>query len=687
MKKINKFILGLMSVCVLALGACTDDVPSDNLGKSPAVEGEGVFFPKSMKTSYTLTNEDPDATATSGIIKLPIQRTAGDAAVTIELKAEMNAATASVFTIPPTVQFAEGKDTTSVKIAYTNAARGTKYTLKLTFADGTEYANSTQTIVAEYPPKEIWEVVTKEAVFIDQMFSLWSVSDVMFTEVTVEKLKDKNKYRFLSVYDNSYFTKIGLPGILPNDFELPYIVLDGETYSKPAEGEETVAPENALWQIPRTYLGFSLSSTLDFKYAPEFLTFGSFAYNLSKGGELLTEEDYALGSFNKKKQMFDLGVCFHQLSDFGFQQVEGFQLWLDKSKMEVVYDRDYAPWTLIKEARGTYVSGLLKDEFIVDLEQGTSAEGEDPIFHLVSAYEEGTNIVFFYNEKNNTVRVPKKQKTGLSSYGNDVYMDAKKASYDPEAETYTFEVEFYLIDKETGKKSAILATTTEKFRAGYTGITLNDLQTGKSIADYCGYWVAPVLNPKDGKTGQTLITVSPVEGENAVAIRGLSALEPAEYDDTAFAEYDPQSGLLMLGAQDVTGAQGYDMILSMYDINNPGSFELDSYLIGGLTANGIFAFVNASDNETPINSVRYLALSGGSAVGWWNSYVPYAMEWSAYTPNKSTAPMMNSKPALSPIGKAASKVAKDLRMTSAPVEAVKVDRELFHPTVVSSFSY
>ena len=39
MKNINKFILGLMGICALTLGSCTDDVPSDNLGKSPAVEG------------------------------------------------------------------------------------------------------------------------------------------------------------------------------------------------------------------------------------------------------------------------------------------------------------------------------------------------------------------------------------------------------------------------------------------------------------------------------------------------------------------------------------------------------------------------------------------------------------------------------------------------------------------------
>lgn len=513
MKRINKFIVGLISACVFTLGACTDDAPSDNFGSSPAVEGNGVFFPKSMKTGYTLTNEDPDATETSGFIKLPVQRTAGNEAVTVELKAEMDIATASVFTVPSTVQFAEGEDTTSVKIEYAHAARGTKYTLKLSFADGTEYANSTQTIVAEYPPKEVWEVVTEEAVYIDQMFSMFGVGDVMFTEVVVEKLKDKNKYRFLSVYDNSYFTGIQLPNpdILPDDFELPYIVLDGESYTKTAEGEEEVAPEKALWYIPETCLGFKLSSTVDFEYDPEFQTFGSVAYNLSSDGKPLTENEYALGSFNKKKQMFDLGVCFHQLTDIGYYPTEGFQLWLDKSKMEVVYDRDYAPWTPIEEARGMYISEVLGEKFIVDLEQGTTAEGEDPIYHLASVYGEGVNLTFFHNAKTNTVRMPKKQLSGLSFLKNDVYVDAKKVSYDKDSKTYTFEMEFYLIDEETGKKTATLATAVEKFRPGYTGVSLDDLLQGKSIADYCGNWSVPFVNPADGATGNAVVALKSVE--------------------------------------------------------------------------------------------------------------------------------------------------------------------------------
>ena len=607
MKNINKFILGLMGICALALGACTDDVPSDNLGKSPAVEGEGVFFPKSMKTSYALTNEDPDATTTSGVIKLPIQRTAGDAAVTIELKAEMDAATASVFTVPGTVQFAEGKDTASVKIAYINAVRGTKYSLKLSFADGTEYANSAQTIVAEYPLQEVWEVVTEKAVYIDQIFSMFGVSDVMFTDITVEKLKDKNKYRFLSVYDNSYFTGIGLPGVLPNDFELPYIILDGESYSKPAEGEETVAPENALWQIPRTYLGFSLSSTLDFKYDPEFLTFGSFAYNLSKAGKLLTEDDYALGSFNKKKQMFDLGVCFHQLSDVSFQPAEGFQLWLDKSKMEVVYDRDYAPWTLIEEARGTYVSELLGDEFIVDLEQGSTAEGEEPIFHLVSLYAEGSNITFFHNKTNNTVRIPKKQKTGLSSYGNDVYMDAKKASYDPKTKIYTFEVEFYLIDEETGKKSATLAITTEKFKEG--AVT--------KIEEYLGNWTftQKEKNQQGEVTDVAYLLEATQIDATTIKINGLLLGEPNPdtYDDGVLMSYQSNGTLSWEGNQQFSNYGPYN-VTGQFAAGNYFADE-NSVLIGGLDDARNLVFKNNKNNKSEITDYLFYAYQDGQAMG------------------------------------------------------------------------
>lgn len=603
MKKLNKFIFGLMSACVMALGACTDDVPSDDLGQSPAVEGEGVYFPKSMKTSYILTNENGEANVASGMFTLPVQRTTSDDAITTELKVEMDNATAEVFTVPTTVQFEAGKNEATINVTYTNAVRGTKYKLKLTCIDGTEYANSTQTIVAEYPLPEIWEKVTDDAVFIDQMFSMFGVSDIVFTEVTVEKLKDKNKYRFQSVYTNDYFGAIGLLTILPEDFEIPYIVLDGETQTKPSGDGKPVAMEESLWFIPRTVLGFKLSSTLDFSYDPAWAVFGSVAYNLASSDGALTEKDYALGTYDNKKEMFDLGVCFHRLSDVGYQIVDGgFQLWLNKSKMEVVYDRDYAPWTLLEEATGTFESGLLKDRFIVELEQGSSAEGEDPIYHFVSLYAEKTNIVFFHNKEKNTVRVPKKQKTGLNSYGNDIYMDAKKASYNEETKVYTFEAEFYLIDEETGKKSATLATTIEKFKVGAVA----------KIDDYVGNWT--VTQSEQNQTGEMVevkydLDIAKINDET-LAVRGFIG---GGYDDAIYLSYIKSNGTLRWESPQAMPDYGPYQVIGMF--TSGGYTAPNNVMIGGIDDNGNISFTDDKNNQNPVDDYSFIAMKNGQIAG------------------------------------------------------------------------
>lgn len=605
MKKINRFIFGLISACVVALGACTDDVPSDDFGQSPAVTGEGVYFPKTIKTSCVLTSEDTEANEASGTFTIPVQRTTDGAAATAELKVEMDNAAAAVLSFPATVKFEEGKIDAAISVAYKNAVRGIKYPFKLSFADGTEYANSTQTFVAEYPLAEIWEKVTDDAVFIDQMFSMFGVSDVTFTEVTVEKMKDKNKYRFQSVYTNEYFTGIGLPAVLPADFEIPYIVLDGEAHTKPAEDGKTVPMEELLWFIPKTILGFKLSSTLNFVYDPAWQVFGSVAYNLQSGGAILTENDYVLGSYNKKKEMFDLGVCFHRLSDVGYQLIDGgFQLWLNKSKMEVVYDRDYAPWTPIESATGIFESGLLKDKFVVELEKGTSAEGEDPIFHIKSLYAEDVNIVFFHNKTTNTVRVPKKQITGLNSYGNDIYMDAKKAEYNKETNVYTFEVEFYLIDKETKKKTATLATTIEKFRVGAL----------PKIDDYVGDWTFTQKEENAaGEMGDVKydITISKVDDENLV-VKGLIGVP--NYDDAISLSFIKSNGTLQWNSPETMPDYRSYQVMGMFV--GEQSFLPDHVMIGGFDDSGNITFAGAKDNKYPVVSYGFIAMQNGQPVAY-----------------------------------------------------------------------
>lgn len=602
MKTLNRFIFGLMSVCVMALSACTDEAPTDDFGQSPAVPGEGVYFPKDIKTSYTLTAEDPDAEKASGTFTIPVQRTAEGPAATAEVKVEMDAAATAVLTVAPTVQFAEGETESTLEVKYKDAVRGTKYKFSITFTDGTEYAYSTQTFLAEYPLPEVWEVVSEDAVFIDQIFSPFGVSDIMFEEVVVEKLKDKNVFRFQSVYTNYYFTGIGLPGILPDDYEIPYIILDGETHTKKPEDGSPVPLEQALWYIPSTALGFQISQTVDFKHDPSWNTFGSFAYNLSSGGVGLTEEDYPLGAYNKKKEMFDLGVCYLHLTE-GYIDISNFQLWLNPAKMEVDYDRDYAPWAPIEEATGIFESGILEEKYVATLDKGTSSEGEDPIFRLNSLYAEGVNIAFFHNKTTNTVRVPKKQESGLESFGNPVYMDVKKATYDTETQIYTFEAEFYLIDSETGKKTATLATTTERFREGYL----------PQIEDYVGEYNF-TQKEKNSQTGAVedvdyTVNITQVD-EETLAVKGL--LPVSGYDDTTLLTYNSANGSLQWETQAMPNYGPYQ-IQAMFV--GEKYYLPNNIMIGGFDDDGNLTFTDHKSNEYSTASYGFAVIESGQIAG------------------------------------------------------------------------
>lgn len=653
MKKLNNFILGLMSVCAFTLGACTDDAPSDDFGQSPQVEGAGVYFPNSMSAYRTVGSAtDPEEETTkSGIVTLPVERTNVGEAVTVEVKAVMSAEAAEVLDVPASVSFEADKKETELVITVTDAQRGTPYKVEITFADGTEYANSTKAITVEFPALEIWEIVSENAVYIDQLFNMFGASDIVLDGLTVEKLQDKNKYRFKSPYDNTYFEDVfGISGLMPADFEAPYIVLDGEKYlPKKDDGTEyqegEAAPELCKYYIAPTALGWKMVNGVGPEAAASWNTFGSFAYNLSDNSGPLTEDKYPLGSFNKKKEMFELGVIYHNIESVGFYDCSGFQLWLDPTKMEIVYDRDYAPWENDEAATGTFESGFLKEKFIVAVDKGTSGEEEDPIYRLNSLYAEGVNIAFFHNKETNKLRVPKQQNTGLTSYGNPIYMDVKKAAYDADTKLYTFEAEFYLVDSETGKKSYVLSTATEKFYEGKV----------TKIEDYLGKWTFKQIEVIDQQGTKEEVTYNvniSKKDETSVTVSGISGAPANVFDDSMTMTFNPENGTLVWeGNQPFPQFQGMDVLGMFY----AGQSYVSATMIGGLDENNNLKFQDAAENPAKVAGFQLVALQGGQPAG-------ALADIFNFTWNKSEA----VDPAPAPVAYYRS-YADDLKMKATPV--------------------
>ena len=632
----------MMGACALTLGACVDEVPSDDFGPSPAVESNGVYFPNTMQTSYELgeANEPAEVTEKTGSFTLPVERTNPGQAVTIEVTTEMDAETAAVFSVPTSVTFEAGSATSELVVNYTAAQRGVSYKLNISFGEGTEYAASYQTITALFPALEIWEPVSTEAVFVDQMFSIFGVGDIVFEDLTVEKLQGKFRYRFRSPYDNqpriedtdgsvySYWEWLFGDGakFIPDEFEYPYIILDGEAYlpakddgSREYTDEELaeLGEDKRLYYIAPTALGFQMQNGGSVLYDPAWATFGSFAYNLGGADGAYTEDDHALGSYNKSKEMFDFGSVFHQLgagsAAGGFAEITGMQLWLNPAKMTVVYDRDYQPWTSVPDMAGTFISEVVGEQYTVMVDQGTLPEGEtDPIYRLVSPYAEGTNIAFFHNMETGTLRVPKGQATGMTAFGNAVYVDVTKASYDAETATYTFECTFYYNMKDGDSTvKATLQSTTEVFRPGWFPLTLDTMIPG-TIDDFVGTYDV-VFDYSDGSNPSVLssVTLTKID-EHTLVSAGLTpyAAQAYGYESSFKFYYDPDQGLIAAMYQtvsDLSLEEGQSLsVMALPADRNSANLSPNDVLIGGFDRDGNLVFLNAEGNDFDCNTIMFL---------------------------------------------------------------------------------
>ena len=616
MKKINTIMLALMSILMLGWTSCTDSV--DYMAAGP-VEGQGVYFPTSVKTSYTLDG-------TSGEITLSVMRTdtinATDAAVT----ATITEGGENLFTVPSTVSFAEGESTSSMTIAYDNIVRGTTYQITLTFAEGTPYSNSSITLTVLYPEEIVyeWEVISEDAIFTENIFSMYGGTNIAITKLTVEKAKGYNLYRFKSPYDNNYMAENwGLQNFFPENFEYPYIVLDGETYS-----------ELKKWYIAPTNLGFKMTDGKGPSVDQTWNTFGSIAGNLQTSAGPIPPEstDYPLGTYDEKKQLFDLGATYHNLDGYGFfiLNAGSFTLALNPALLAPDYDRDYT-WKDVPEATGFFTTQI--EEFGENnyWNQLIQQAEEDPTFYrmpnLYSA-EEKAHLYFHVDMEKGTVDIPRGQNSGLVTFGgNTIYIQPipNKSSYNTQTGKLILAIEFYLAD-ESGKLTTSLAQVYETFLWGQSEI--DQLQTKLPIDKYVGNWVA-TLDDGEGNGGETLVNITKKDATTLV-VKGLSGGVIEGYDDSFLLNYDAETGYLGFQSQYTGVIQGMQGIIGVCNSRMPGSFGLEN-LIGGLDKEGNFLFINDPSNQGRYDGMIYVVDDGQGQYmflsGYWNN-----LSWPAYVP-------------------------------------------------------
>ena len=160
--KVNKILLPFLAAILCLFTACNDD-DIKTVIESPYPEGEGAYFSKVEKTTYT------DYESGDGILSIPVYRTKTEAAGSVAINAELEEGAAAVFSVPTDVTFSAGSNVANLAIPYTGAEFKKTYSITLTVNDGTAYAPSKLSFKFTYADAEVWTVVSKNATFIENV--------------------------------------------------------------------------------------------------------------------------------------------------------------------------------------------------------------------------------------------------------------------------------------------------------------------------------------------------------------------------------------------------------------------------------------------------------------------------------------------------------------------------------------
>lgn len=667
MKTIKNLLSVLLALAIMpALHSCGEDEPE----YTPATAESGtdnIFI--SGSASQTVEVE-PGITTFS----FTVERVESDDAATAELEVLENED--SKFELPTTVSFAAGQTEATVNVNVKSPEEGIYYTLKVRLAGNlSDYTLGTREksfsfAVMKWEPLKLPE--GQHCYWVGNTVSQWFGVGIYPLLVNVEKAETSTfiRFRFVSPYsmcrsnpDADYDGIIG-----GND---KHIYFEAYPYNEP--GDLVSGNTTFVINCPKgddeeaTKLEADLYPTelgIDYGY-------GMFSCGSIYGHVSSNKDAYPLGVYDMEAGTitFAAGSLYASMANYngGGKYVTSGpaalylsdDAYIEALPKDVDYDNDFT-WKSVDEATGLFASEAADDKWIQRVEQ---AEEDATLYRFPSLYAEGANIAFFIDEENQSISMPKGQNSGLTSIGQPLYVNLKSGSFNSKRE-FTLNLVFYTMD-EDGKMAAEIATVTETFKWGNTGVSLADLQRGLPAKTYEGYWEAPFLNASSGNEASTEVLASLTEDGN-VKIQGLSG---ANYDDTVIAEYDGETGLLFLAPQWTADYGEYNVMMVGYNTETPGYYYPGSILVGGVTADGVFAFLNYPGNEEAINTVRYLAVSGGSPAGWLNSWLPYPMEWTAYTGTRSAEAKLEARPSLAPL--------------DAPVVAPKQAKRSFKQTLTS----
>lgn len=570
---------------------------------------------------------------------LSLQRPEDEAgnAETVSLDVTLNEG--NVFNVPSSLDFAAGETEKSFTVSVSGAEEGTYYNLSIVangnqsnYTEGARQKNVSFAIMK-------WEKIGK-GLWVGNAVGAFFGVDQLPLVVDIEKAttSTSTRFRFDSPYEvipdyvdypidanGKYFYYVGYPYNDAVD-----IVGSGDKFVIicDAKGNATLNPVNMGMDW-----GYGMFST------------GTILGNMSNDAS-----QYVYGTYNAEGGYvkFPASSLYCNMVDYGARVCSNiaylyldFDAFLNNQPQDADYENDYT-WSSVEGAYGTYVSTAANAKWKQDVEKATAvstAEEDqvDDLYRFPDLFAEGYPLVFNMTLDNGTymITTPKAQETGMTSLGGDmIYAEIKSGKCAAGDMQMTLNMAFYTMD-EAGEKLVDYGTLTEEFQWGKTGVSLGDLK-GRDLADYVGNWLCPVYSLKDGSAAQTLVQISASETvNNALVVKGLSCLEG--YDDSILVEWSSETGLLTLKSQWVADYGSYNVLASLYDAEDSGYYFEDTdpiTMTGGITDDGVLAFLSSDSNAQygyDVQTIGFLAHQDGELLGWLSSFIPYPMEWTAYT--------------------------------------------------------
>lgn len=317
MKSLKIFFLSALVATAGLFTACTED---SDWSAGELAEGPQAYFSADVQTSYTIGAEDTSVT-------LPVMRVETAGALDVPVLATVAEEHAGLFTVPATVAFGDGQNTTNLVVSfdYAELTPGSTYEVALTLDDPTlttPYGNSQLTVTIAVP--EPYVLIGKALYRDDIVPSAYNLGG--FPEYYVEVYENTNMPGY--IFMKNAYTKVypvsGLAAIASEDVYTAINIADPNKVVIPVQdlGVDVAGDGNMI-------VGTAAYGTLK----NNIITF-------PVKGLLIAETGYNDGAWftnGNASGMFRLALPGAVLTDFTMEaQYAGFRAWVDGSTFPIV---------------------------------------------------------------------------------------------------------------------------------------------------------------------------------------------------------------------------------------------------------------------------------------------------------------------------------------------------------------